>query len=206
MKITSAEFLGSAVGEAQFPPDDLPEIALVGRSNVGKSSLLNYLLNRKSLARTSSTPGKTQTINFYEINGSFRFVDLPGYGYAKVSKAEKAKWASFIERYLSSRQGLIEIMLLVDIRRKLGEEDYQMLEYIRALDFEGRVILTKIDKLNQSQIVRARREVSEALGIPLDRVFIISNLKSKGKYPLWEDINRLFKSKGLDISLERQNA
>lgn len=206
MKITSAEFLGSAVGEAQFPPDNLPEIALAGRSNVGKSSLLNYLLNRKNIARTSSTPGKTQTINFYEVNGSFRFVDLPGYGYAKVSKAQKAKWASFIDLYLRSRQGLFEIFLLVDVRRKLGAEDLQMLDYIHSLGYEGRLVLTKIDKLNQSQLVKVRREIEEQLDIPKEHIFVVSNLKSKGKYPIWENINQLFMDRGLDIFLERQDA
>lgn len=206
MKITSATFLGSAVGGDQFPPDTLPEIALAGRSNVGKSSLINYLLNRRNLARTSSTPGKTQTINFYEINGAFRFVDLPGYGYAKVSKTEKAKWAAFIDQYLRERKNLVEILLLLDIRRKVGEDDQQMLHYIRSLGYEGRVVLTKIDKLNQSEILRARREIEAKLGVPKEHIFIISNLKAKGKYPLWECFNRLFEDKGYPVYLERQDA
>ncbi|NLY37648.1 MAG: YihA family ribosome biogenesis GTP-binding protein [Tissierellia bacterium] len=204
MKITSATFLGSAVGGDQFPPEDLPELAFAGRSNVGKSSLINYLLNRRSLARTSSTPGKTQTINFYEINGAFRFVDLPGYGYAKVSKAEKAKWGSFIELYLRERKKLVEIILLLDVRRKVGEDDIQMLNFIRAMGYQGRVVLTKIDKLNQSQIVRARRDIEDKLGVPKEHIFIISNLKAKGKYPLWESFNKLFQEKGFPINLERQ--
>lgn len=206
MKITSAEFLGSAVGEAQFPPDSLPELALAGRSNVGKSSLINYLLNRRNLARTSSTPGKTQTINFYEVNKAFRLVDLPGYGYAKVSKAEKAKWASFIESYLGSRENLVDIILLLDIRRKLGEEDLQMMDYIRSMGFEGRVVLTKIDKLNQSQVIRAKKEIQKQLSLADDKIFMVSNLKSKGKYPIWESIVRLFNEKGYPIDLERQDA
>lgn len=206
MKITSAEFLGSAVGEEGFPPDDLPELALAGRSNVGKSSLINYLLNRRNLARTSSTPGKTQTINFYEINKAFRFVDLPGYGYAKVSKSEKAKWASFIEGYLSQRENLVEIILLLDIRRKLREDDLQMMHFIRAMGFEGKVVLTKIDKLNQSQIVRARRQIAKDLDLPLEDVYLVSNLKLRGKYPIWQSILDLFNKKGYPINLERQDA
>lgn len=206
MKITSAEFLGSAVGEAQFPPDSLPELALAGRSNVGKSSLINYLLNRRNLARTSSTPGKTQTINFYEINKVFRFVDLPGYGYAKVSKAEKAKWASFIESYLGGRENLMDIILLLDIRRKVGEEDLQMMNYIRSMGFEGRVVLTKIDKLNQSQVIRAKKDIQKQLNLSDEQVFLVSNLKARGKYPIWESINNLFIAKGHPINLERQDA
>ncbi|HZK09471.1 MAG TPA: ribosome biogenesis GTP-binding protein YihA/YsxC [Clostridia bacterium] len=206
MKITSATFLGSAVGRDQFPPNDMPEFAFAGRSNVGKSSLINYLLNRNKLARTSSTPGKTQTINFYEINGQFRFVDLPGYGYAKVSKTEKAKWAGFIDQYLRERENLMEIFFLLDIRRKIKEEDIQMLEYIRSLGYEGRIILTKIDKLNQSQLVHARWDIEEKLGVPREHTFIISNLKSKGKYPIWECMNGLFDKHGVPIHLDRQNA
>lgn len=205
MKISKTEFLGSAVGREQFPPDDLPEIALAGRSNVGKSSLINYLLNRRSLARTSSTPGKTQTVNFYEINGDFRFVDLPGYGYAKVSKAEKAKWAGFIDDYLRNRESLLQIFLLLDIRRKLSEQDIQMLEYIYSFGFEGRVILTKIDKLNQSQIMKSKREIAKGLQIPEEHIFLISNLKAKGKYPLWDYLQGLFDEKGYDVKLERQD-
>lgn len=205
MKLTKVEFLGSAVGREQFPPDTLPEIALAGRSNVGKSSLINYLLGRRSLARTSSTPGKTQTLNFYEINEAFRFVDLPGYGYAKVSKAEKAKWAGFIDGYLRDRKHLLEIFLLLDIRRKLSEQDFQMMEYIRSFGFEGRVILTKIDKLNQSQIMKAKREIAKELHLPESHLFLVSNLKAKGKYPLWDCINQLFSEKGYDCQLERQH-
>ncbi len=205
MKISKTDFLGSAVGREQFPPDNLPEIALSGRSNVGKSSLINYLLNRRSLARTSSTPGKTQTINFYEINEAFRLVDLPGYGYAKVSKTEQAKWAGFIDAYLRDRHNLLQIFLLLDIRRKLSEQDIQMYEYIHSFGYDGRVILTKIDKLNQSQIIKAKRDIAKGLHIPEDHVFLISNLKAKGKYPLWDYVDKLFKDKGYEIKLERQH-
>ena len=205
MKISKSEFLGSAVRREQFPPDNLPEIALAGRSNVGKSSLINYLLHRRSLARTSSTPGKTQTVNFYEINGDFRFVDLPGYGYAKVSKAEKAKWAGFIDDYLRNRESLLQIFLLLDIRRKLSEQDIQMYRYIHSFGFEGRVILTKIDKLNQSQIMKSKREIAKGLRIPEEHIFLISNLKAKGKYPLWDYLQGLFDEKGYEVKLERQD-
>lgn len=119
MKISESKFIISAVNPSQYPEDELPEIAMAGRSNVGKSSLINMLINRKNLARTSSTPGKTQTINFYDIDSKFRFVDLPGYGYAKVSKTQKAAWAKVMETYLNNRKTLLEVIQLVDLRLSL---------------------------------------------------------------------------------------
>lgn len=204
MKVYSLDFLGSAVGSDQFPPDDLPEIAFVGRSNVGKSSLLNMLLNRKNFARTSSTPGKTQTINFYEINQAFRMVDLPGYGYAKVSKKQQATWATFINQYLAERPNLIDIIQLVDARHKPTEDDQIMYRYITEHGFNGAVVMTKTDKLNQSDTAKARKQVERVLVTEGRPVFITSATKNKGKYAFWDYLNALFAQHDLDIHMERQ--
>lgn len=204
MKIRQLDFLGSAVREDQFPPTDLPEIALAGRSNVGKSSLLNMLLNRNNFARTSSTPGKTQTINFYQVNGQFRFVDLPGYGYAKVAKDKKATWAAFINHYLQTRDNLIDIFLLVDARHAPTEDDKQMYRYIIEHGFSGTVIMTKADKLNQSDLAKSKRRMEEELGTKGRPLFTTSASKTKGKYPFWDYLNQLFASHGLAIHVERQ--
>ena len=135
MKINNCRFVISAVSPLQYPEDHKPEIALAGRSNVGKSSLTNMLINRKGLAKTSSTPGKTQTINFYDIDDKFRFVDLPGYGYAKVSKSHKATWGKIIETYLNKRENLLEVCLLVDMRHKPSADDVLMYEWIKSCGF-----------------------------------------------------------------------
>ncbi len=150
MIIRKAEILISAVKKQQYPDTLVPEIAFAGKSNVGKSSMINALLNRRSLARTSSQPGKTQTLNFYNINDEFNFVDLPGYGYAKVSKSEQAKWAAMIDSYLHGRQQLKEVILLVDIRHEPGKNDMQMYEWIKSFGFKGYIIAAKADKLSRS--------------------------------------------------------
>ena len=151
MIIKKAELLITAAKKEQYPGTAVPEIAFSGKANVGKSSMINALLNRRNLARTSSQPGKTQTINFYNINDEFNFVDLPGYGYAKVSKSEQAKWSGMIETYLQVRQQLREIILLVDIRHEPGNNDLQMYEWIKSVGFTGYVIASKADKLSRSQ-------------------------------------------------------
>ena len=152
VKINKAELEKVAVLEKQYPLANLPEFAFAGRSNVGKSSFINAMLNRKNLARTSSTPGKTRTINFYKVNDDLRLVDLPGYGYAKVAKAEKEKWAGIINRYLEKRENLLETILLVDIRHEPTDLDKQMYDYILHSGFSGIVIATKKDKIKKSQV------------------------------------------------------
>src|SRR5699024_2321059 len=147
MKITSAEFLISAVGPKQYPDNGFPEIALAGRSNVGKSSFINRLIARKNLVRTSSKPGKTRTLNYYTINQSFYFVDVPGYGYAKVSKVEREKWGKMMEEYFQTREVLQAVVLVVDGRHKPTRDDIQMIEYITHLDIPLIVICTKMDKI-----------------------------------------------------------
>jgi len=148
----NAELLATVVSQKSYPKTEVPEIAFVGRSNVGKSSLLNCLVSRKNLARTSSTPGKTATVNFYNIDKKLNFVDLPGYGYAKVSKVEKEKWGGMIEEYLAKRENLLRIFQLVDMRHKPSVDDCLMMDWIRGFGFEPTVIATKLDKLKKAQI------------------------------------------------------
>lgn len=152
MDFINANFLATAVKPSQYPDTLIPEIALVGRSNVGKSSLINCLTNRTKLARTSSTPGKTATINFYDIAGRYRLVDLPGYGYAQVSKTEQERWAKMIETYLSDRFNLVQVIQLVDARHKPTKDDITMLNWIRSFGYSPVVVATKLDKLKKSQI------------------------------------------------------
>ncbi len=152
MEFIDAKLTATAVKYEQYPPTDLPEIALVGRSNVGKSSLINCLANRKNMARTSSTPGKTATINFYDFGGKFRIVDLPGYGYAKVSQKEREKWGGMIENYLSRRENLCVVIQLVDARHKPTADDKTMFDWIKTYNYEPFVVATKLDKLKKSQI------------------------------------------------------
>lgn len=172
MKIISSELQAIAGNKSQYPVDNLFEIAFAGKSNVGKSSLINTLVNRNNLARTSGKPGKTQTINFYNINGDFRFVDLPGYGYAKVSKTQREKWAQMIEEYLKFRQNLIEIMLVVDIRHEPGDHDALMYQWIKSYGFNGIVIATKADKISKGQWEKQKTIIQRKLQIE-NRNFII---------------------------------
>lgn len=205
MKIGQCSFVTSAVNIEGYPPDEKPEFALAGRSNVGKSSLTNMLINRKGLAKTSSTPGKTQTINFYDIDDLFRFVDLPGYGYAKVSKAQRSSWGKIIETYLNNRPNLIEVFLLVDMRHKPTEEDKQMYDWIKSCGFNGIVIATKSDKIKNSLFQKQLKLIRETLGMTQDDVLIPVSAESRyGKYVVWDAINELFEVNGFDIRFERQ--
>lgn len=165
MKINKAELEKVAVEEKQYPDTSIKEFAFAGRSNVGKSSFINAMLNRKNLARTSSTPGKTRTINFYRVNDDLRLVDLPGYGYAKVAKTEKEKWAGIINRYLEQRDNLIETILLVDIRHEPTALDKQMYDYIIESGFSGIVIATKKDKIKKSQVDKHISMIAKKLGV-----------------------------------------
>jgi len=172
MIIKKSELLITAAKKEQYPETTVPEIAFAGKSNVGKSSMINALLNRKSLARTSSQPGKTQTINFYNINDILNFVDLPGYGYAKVSKSEKEKWGKMIETYLTSREQLKEVILLVDIRHEPNANDMQMYEWIKSFGYTGFVIATKADKISKGQRDKYISVIKKTLNIE-DKNFII---------------------------------
>jgi GTP-binding protein len=206
MKIKQSSFVISAVSQAQYPEDYLPEIAFAGRSNVGKSSLINMLLGRKGLAKTSSTPGKTQTINFYDIDSLFRFVDLPGYGFAKVSKAQKATWGDIIDTYLSTRDTLLEVVLLVDMRHQPTRDDIEMYEWIKSFGYNGIVVGTKVDKLSKNQVSKQIKLIRETLTMPANGIFIpISSEKRSGKYEVWDLINDLFVTNDIPIVMERQN-
>lgn len=165
MLVKKAEMIITAGREDQYPPEGVPEIALAGRSNVGKSSLVNTLINRKNLARTSGQPGKTQTLNFYNINDIFRFVDLPGYGYAKASRKAREKWADMINIYLTKRESLREIVLLLDIRHPPGEHDKMMYDWIRSIGFSGIIVATKADKLSKNKQAKQIAVISRELGV-----------------------------------------
>lgn len=187
MIIKKAEFLISAVKKGQYPDTGLPEIAFAGKSNVGKSSMINALVNRRKLARTSSQPGKTQTLNFYNINDEFNFVDLPGYGYAKVSKEEQAKWAGMIDSYLYGRKELKEVILLVDIRHEPGENDLRMYEWIKSSGFTGYIIATKADKLSRSQQTKSINVIKRAMKIKDEGlIFPFSSTSRQGVEEVWK--------------------
>ncbi len=205
MKIKKSEFVTSAVTKDQYPESELPEIAMVGRSNVGKSSLINMLLNRKNLARTSSTPGKTQLINFFDIDGKFTLVDLPGYGYARVSKEQKKTWGKIIETYLKTRTNLLEVFLLVDLRHKPTQEDIEMYQWIKSYGFNGIVIGTKHDKIKKSQLQKHIKIVRDTLGMESEAVLVpTSTMNRHGKYDVWEVFNELFEVNGHDAHFEKQ--
>ena len=177
---------------SKIPQNELPEIAFAGKSNVGKSSLINALINRKSLARTSSQPGKTQTINFYNINGELYFVDLPGYGYAKVSQQEKEKWGKMIERYLHQSKVLKAVFLLIDIRHDPSANDKTMYEWILSNGFHPIIIATKADKINRSQLQKQIKAVRQGLGADKDTVVIPFSAQTKqGRGGIYEGGDRL---------------
>lgn len=165
MIIKKSEYAVSAVKESQYPKDNFPEIALAGRSNVGKSSLINTLINRKNLARTSSQPGKTQTLNFYLINGEFYLVDVPGYGYAKVSQKKRQEFGEMIQDYLETRENLKGLMILVDGRHEPTKGDIAMYQYAQYLDLPILVVATKIDKIKKSQVNKAISVIKKSLGL-----------------------------------------
>lgn len=189
MKVTNAEIVISAVSEKQYPNDTLPEIALAGRSNVGKSSFINKLIARKSLARTSSTPGKTQTLNFYKINEAFYFVDVPGYGYAKVSKKEREKWGSMMEEYFQSRDTLKVVLLITDIRHEPPQHDQQMYDFLKHLELPVIVIATKVDKISKSKRAQYLKRTTQTLGMEAEDVVIpFSAETAEGKDEAWKAI------------------
>lgn len=181
MKINKAEIVAVTARKEQYPPDNMKEVAFAGRSNVGKSSLLNLLTGRKKLAKVSGNPGKTRTINFYEINGKFRIVDLPGYGYAKVSREASAKWGPMMEEYFQSRKGLVKVVQLVDIRHEPSEQDMQMYEYLKYFGYDGIVVATKADKISKNQLQKNIGVIRNKLGMStVDIVLPVSALKKEG--------------------------
>lgn len=192
MIIKKSELLITAARKEQYPDTTVPELAFAGKSNVGKSSMINALLNRKSLARTSSSPGKTQTINFYNVNDVLNLVDLPGYGYAKVSKTEKEKWGKMIETYLGTREQLKEVILLVDIRHEPNANDIQMYDWIKSYGYTGYVIATKADKISKSQRIKQKNIIKKVLNV--DDLSLIIDFSSSEKLnveKVWELFNKL---------------
>ena len=191
MKIHSAEFVKSAFEKNHWTTDELPEIAFLGRSNVGKSSLINSLLQRKGLARTSNTPGRTQSINFFLINESFYFVDLPGYGYAKVSKTMRADWGIMAEEYLAERRELALCIQLVDSRHKPTQLDTQLNEWLRFNQKNYIVVATKADKLSTNQLSKNLRQTESDFSE--SKVIAYSSTTGKGKDALWREIENALK-------------
>lgn len=177
---------------SKLPDNTLPEVAFAGKSNVGKSSLINGIMNRKSLARTSSQPGKTQTINFYNVNETFYLVDLPGYGYAKANQQVKAQWGKMIERYLHSSKQLKAVFLLVDIRHDPSANDKQMYQWMRHYGYDPIIIATKLDKINRSQIQKHVKAIRVGLEAEKDTIVIpYSSLSKQGREEIYELLDRL---------------
>ncbi|MBO4725948.1 MAG: YihA family ribosome biogenesis GTP-binding protein [Firmicutes bacterium] len=192
MIIKKAELEAVAAQPKQYPPTDLKEVAFAGRSNVGKSSLLNLLTNRRSLARVSGNPGKTRTINFYRINDAFRIVDLPGYGYAKVSKTESESWGKMMETYLEGRENLVKVVQLVDIRHEPSAQDKQMYEYLRYYGLDGIVVATKADKISRNELQKCVSVIRKSLQMnPEDVIIPVSALKKTGNDKVLEIIAEL---------------
>jgi len=187
-----------------LPVNDKPEFAFAGKSNVGKSSLINALMNRKAYARTSAQPGKTQTINFYNINDALYYVDLPGYGYAKVSQTEKEKWGKMIERYLHKSKQIRQVFLLVDIRHEPGANDKQMYEWIVYNGYRPVIIATKLDKINRSQIQKHVKMVRTGLGLQKDDILIPFSAETKqGREEIWALIEgRIAEGQEIDVDGE----
>ena len=192
MQINKSELEAVAVKPMQYPEPSVPEIAFAGRSNVGKSSLLNLLTRRKNLARVSGSPGKTRTINFYRINDEFRIVDLPGYGYTRVSKSESEKWGAMMESYLENREGLLKVIQLVDIRHKPSAQDVQMYDYLKYFNLDGIVVATKADKVSSNQRSKNILEIRKTLGMSKsDKIIPVSALKKSGHEALLDEIENL---------------
>lgn len=196
MKVTKADIVISAVKPEQYPDSDLPEIALAGRSNVGKSSFINKILNRKKLVRISSKPGKTQTLNFFLINEMMHFVDVPGYGYAKVSKTERAAWGKMIETYFTTREQLDAAVLVVDLRHQPTNDDVMMYDFLKHYEIPTIIIATKADKIPKGKWQMHLKVVKETLAVEIgDEIVLFSSETGLGKEEAWKAIHRMTKTK-----------
>ena len=191
MKITSVAMNLSAVSKQQYPTQNWPEIALAGRSNVGKSSLINTLIQRKNLARTSQTPGKTQTLNFYEINQAFNLVDVPGYGYAKVSQKRRAAFGQMIEEYLTTRQPLQGVLILVDGRHQPTADDVSMYQFVHYYHLPTLVVSTKMDKVKKNRWQQTQQVIEQTLTLsPVDQFQFFSAVTKLGRAEVWQWIEQ----------------
>ena len=191
MKITSAEFLKSVYPKDDYPPARYPEVAFAGRSNVGKSSLINTLVNRKGLARISSTPGKTQSINFYLVNRSICLVDLPGYGYAKVPKQMRKQWSPLIEDYCRKRKNLRGVVIIIDARIGPTPLDISLIQWLRGLSLPALIVLTKADKLSKNKMAQAMRQTAAILSLDPEQICLFSAHTGQRKKELWQGIMHL---------------
>jgi len=191
MKVTSAEFITSAAKPSQYPAEGLPEIAFSGRSNVGKSSLINILVYRKHLVKTSATPGRTQLINFFDINENVTFVDLPGYGYARVPASVKKKWGPMIETYLSGRRTLKGVVVIMDVRRRPRQEEQNLLTWLDHDSLAKILVLTKADKLSKPKQAQQRSAIAKTLGVDPDTLILFSAKSRQGREDLWQAIEKL---------------
>ncbi|MBW2721718.1 MAG: YihA family ribosome biogenesis GTP-binding protein [Deltaproteobacteria bacterium] len=191
MIIRSAKFICSAVTLGHYPPDDLPEVAFAGRSNVGKSSLINKILNRKKLVRTSKTPGRTQLLNFFEINELWRFVDLPGYGYAKVPAEVQKRWRPMVESYLTTRVNLRGMVWLLDIRREVSKEDLTLWDWLQAKQVTVIIVITKADKLSKNKRNKQAASIAKSLGRKAQELIQFSATSGEGKDEIWQALRQL---------------
>ena len=199
MEVKQAEFIKSAAKPKDYPPPGLPEVAFVGRSNVGKSSLINVLANRKALVRTSSTPGRTQLINFFDINNILTLVDLPGYGYAKAPPDVRKLWGPMIETYLAKRESLKTVVLILDIRRKPSDGDLDMLRWLGTYGIPPIIVLTKCDKLSKNERAKQTALIADFIERDKDDLLPFSALSRDGRDRIWQEIERLL---GLHEGLE----
>ncbi|MBM7631683.1 ribosome biogenesis GTP-binding protein YihA/YsxC [Geomicrobium sediminis] len=192
MNVSKAELKISAVGPDQYPEENWPELAFAGRSNVGKSSFINTITHRKKLAYTSQQPGKTKTLNFFNINDLCYFVDIPGYGYAKVSKKERAAWGRMIEEYITSREQLKGVVLLIDARHDPSEDDLKMYDWLKHFEIPIMLVLTKIDKINKTKRTKHIKNIIEIIDIDEDDVYVpFSSETGDGKDDAWKQIRKL---------------
>lgn len=194
MKINTIELIISAVRESQYPTDQKEEFLLVGRSNVGKSSFINTIINRKNYARTSSTPGKTQTLNFYKVNDDFYLVDAPGYGFAKVRNSLKKKFGLIMESYLKSRENLKMVFLLIDFRHKPTSDDIMMYDYLKYYNLPVTIICTKVDKVSKNNHSKNKNIIQKELNLPDNQnIILFSSVTKSGKNEVYEEIEKYLK-------------
>jgi GTP-binding protein len=191
LPVKSAEFITSAVKPSQYP-ESLPQIAFCGRSNVGKSSMINCVLNRKKLVKTSSTPGKTRLINFFRINERYYFVDLPGYGYAKVPKKERAKWRPMVESYFKSKQDILGAVILLDIRHQPKQEEIELFAWFERYQIPYLIVLTKADKLSKTRQINQHNEIATHLSMPKESIIRFSAKTRQGKDEIWSSFMEIF--------------